>query len=110
MFPHEVFLGAVIARDILPAFKEQHRLHVTCESALVPAVLELALAGAGIAWLPRSACREDMQSGALRALDDSFGIARMNIVAARIAAPRSQLAEFIWQQLRVFSADSRFLS
>ena len=109
LFPPEVFLGAVLARDVLPAIRERHVLQVACESALVPAVLELAVAGAGIAWLPRSACRPHLQSGALLMLDESFGIAPMSIVSARIITPRPHVADAVWNQLNVFSASGRQL-
>lgn len=101
-FPPDVFLGAMMAREILPVLKQRHRLRIVCESALVPAVLELALAGVGVAWLPRSVCRACLQARTLVALDESFATARMNIVAERIAAPRSQLADAVWRQLSVF--------
>jgi DNA-binding transcriptional LysR family regulator len=106
-FPQDIFMGSVQQRDVLPGLRERYKLHVACETAHVPAVRELALAGAGVAWLPRSVCTSDIDSGALVILDTLLGSSRMNVVATRVATPHTRLAENTWSSLGTFFLGSR---
>jgi DNA-binding transcriptional LysR family regulator len=107
-FPSEVFFGAVLAREVLPGLQTKYRLRITCETALVPAALTLALESAGVAWLPRSLCDADIRAGRLIEMGDLFGKARMKIVCARLATPRTQDAETVWSRLAIFMAERAF--
>lgn len=107
-FPPEVFFGAVLAREVLPGLQAKYRLRITCETALVPAALALALEGAGVAWLPRTVCDANIRAGQLIELGDILGSARISIVSARLATPRTRHAETVWTQLAVFMAEKGF--
>lgn len=106
-YPQDVFFGAVLARELLPQLTSRYRLNVACETALVPAVLGLALEGVGIAWLPRSTCGAHLQSGALVDLTRELGAAPISVVAIRVMTPRTRDADVVWQQLDLFWANER---
>ena len=101
-FPQDIFMGSVLQRDILPRLRERYKLHVACETAHAPAVRELALAGAGVAWLPLSVCNSDIENGTLVILDTLLGSTLMKVVANRIATPHTRLAENAWSNLASF--------
>ena len=103
-YPPDVFFGTVLDREILPDLATRCQVQVTCETALVPAALALALEGAGVAWLPRASCEAHLKSGQLSELDSSFARTSLNIVAARMTTPRTQHTEMVWNQLAVFMA------
>jgi len=99
-FPPHVFFGVLFSRNILPELRRQHALAIACETALVPAVLALALEGVGVAWLPRALCASHLRAGRLVELDRRFGTVPMEIVAARMTTPRSRHAEAAWAGLQ----------
>ncbi len=101
-FPPHVFFGILFARNILPELRRRHGVTVACETALVPAVLALALEGVGVAWLPRALCAGDLESGRLVDLAGRFGTVPMHIVAARMTTPRSRHAEAVWGRLQEY--------
>jgi DNA-binding transcriptional LysR family regulator len=106
-YPLDVFFGAILHHDILPSLSAEHRVAVACETALVPAVTELAIAGVGVAWLPQSAAARPLAEGKLESVGALFGTHPLDIVAARLRTPRSQFADFVWGQLQIFAASSR---
>ncbi len=71
-FPPEVFFGKLLSREVLPRLRARQPVHVTCETALVPAALGLALEGTGVAWLPRTMCARHLDTGRLVELDSGF--------------------------------------
>ena len=106
-FPEDIFMGSVLQREILPSVKERYKLHVACETSHVPAARELALAGAGVAWLPLSVCKSDVEGGALVTLAASLGSARMKVIATRISTPHTRLAENTWSNVGSFFLGQR---
>lgn len=104
-FPAHVFFGLLFSRNVLPGLRRQHAVAVACETALVPAVLALAIEGAGVAWLPRALCAEHFGSGRLVELDRRFGTAPVQLVAARMTTPRSRHAEAVWSSLQQLMAE-----
>jgi DNA-binding transcriptional LysR family regulator len=103
-YPAEVFLGTILHHDILPPLEARYRVSATCETALVPAVVELALAGVGVAWLPRSAAAKHLADSRLEDLCPLLGEYPLDLIAVRIRTPRSQFADAVWTQLQFFAA------
>jgi DNA-binding transcriptional LysR family regulator len=101
-FPQDIFMGSVLQREILPGIRERYKLHVACETSHVPAARELALAAAGVAWLPLSVCKKDIEKGALIPLGGNLGSARMKVIATRISTPHTRLAENTWNNVSSF--------
>ena len=105
-YPPDVFFGHVFSSRILPVLQASHNVDVLCETALVPAVLALAVEGVGIAWLPQSLCAPHLATGALADLGPRFGSVDMQIVSARLMTPRPQHVEAVWNALGVFMAEN----
>ena len=96
-YPPDVFLGEVMSRDILPVLRSKVFLRTKVETALTLAALQLALAGVGIAWVPQSLAAEEIQSGRLTLLTDVCGKATLATTAVRLAGPKSDAEESVWQ-------------
>jgi DNA-binding transcriptional LysR family regulator len=99
--PKDTFLGDVFEQEVLPALSEDLSLRVVSETALAPAALAMAMAGAGLAWLPRDLCSRHIQSGDLVELQHGFPSAKLRIVCARrrdLARGANELA--VWQELQ----------
>lgn len=106
-YPRDVFFGRLQHEELLPRLADRHRLDTVCETALVPAVLQLAIAGVGIAWVPRRIASPAISSGALVELGPDFGGLPLKVVIARLRTPRSRLAENLWTQFELTSSPSR---
>lgn len=102
-YPRDVFFGALQQQEVLPALSQRHKVTTVCETALVPAVLQLALSGAGIAWVPRRLAADAIARGDLHDLGDALGVVPLDIMAARLRTPRSPLAETLWAQFELMA-------
>ena len=98
-YPSEVFFGVVFHRSILPALARRQTVHVACETALAPGVLELTLEGLGIGWLPRSLAAPHAAQGRLVALPPELGVVPLDIVAMRRSASRDTRVDAAWRAL-----------
>lgn len=94
-YPDEVFLGQVMARDVLPSIAEGRYVRVV-ETALTLAARELALAGIGAAWIPEALVRDDLDDGRLMVLPGDFGRCVMSLVVLRLRTPRPPAEEIAW--------------
>ena len=95
-YPRDVFFGSLQHLELLPLLSQQHRISLVCETALVPAVLQLAISGAGIAWVPRLVAADPIARGALLDLSEDLSWLPLDIVVARLRTARSALAESLW--------------
>jgi len=102
-YPSDVFLGTVLAHEILPRLLDGRRVTVRCESALVPAVVQLALVGVGLAWLPRSVAAPHIARGELVKLTPVFDEAPLLIHAARLRTAQSSFADKVWTELKAYA-------
>ena len=98
-YPPEVFFGSILHTQLLPALTELYTVTTVCESALVPAIAELATAGVGIAWLPSILVSKSIQTGQLVDLSTEFGAVELQIFAARLKTVRSEPLNAVWEQL-----------
>jgi DNA-binding transcriptional LysR family regulator len=99
-FPDDVFFGRILNAQVFPALTQAGtNIAAVCETALVPAVMQLALAGVGIAWLPRSIVNALDQTHRLRDLSGSLPSYEIDVIAARLKTPRAAFAELAWQRL-----------
>lgn len=99
-YPTDVFLGDIMQNQILPRVSERFRLSVACELALTPAILQLALQGIGVAWLPVEMVRPHIVSGSLDDLSGSLGDFKMDVIMLRVRAARPDFAEQAWSCLQ----------
>ena len=104
-FPRHVFLGEVFFSEILSDLQSTVQLNTICETALVPAALELVLRGIGIAWLPRFYCEEQIKSGVLKDYSDKFRKTPIKVVAARTTNSQPKVVDLVWKTLKNFSVE-----
>ena len=102
-YPPEVFFGAMMENQILPALRKNNNISIAVETALVPAVFELVRAGIGVAWLPALFAQVYLNSGEVQDLSARYGASDMRIVAARLKSARSTLIDSVWIQLQSFT-------
>lgn len=96
-YPDDSFMGQVVNRRINPQLPTRFRCMRICESALTPAILELALSGLGVAWLPRLLAVRDLEEGRLIDLSDMLGDCAMDVVIHRLKTPRSRSEDSVWR-------------
>lgn len=98
-YPREVFLGEVVALRIYPMLPSGCRIVPVAETALTMAALELALAGLGVTWLPRSLVRGMLLDGRLASIADALPTLQLDVTAVRLIAQRTQFETAIWHEL-----------
>ncbi len=93
------YLGRLVG-SALETWNLNGRARRSYESALVEALKGMALAGQGIAWLPRAAIEADLAEGHLVACDDAGRYALdVEIRAYRRSARERSIVEHIWRAL-----------
>lgn len=95
-YPDSVFLGAVMARRILPSIALRGRHVRVVETALTLAARELAIAGIGAAWIPESLVRQDLDQGRLVHLPGAFEGCVLALVVLRLRTPPSRTEDIAW--------------
>lgn len=105
-YPPNVFLGEVIQREILPQLRARLFLKERTESALTLAVLQLALAGVGVAWIPQSLATKEIGYGNLTELSHLFGNARLRIDAVRLSGEKSAAEQNVWAVINTLASRS----
>jgi len=64
-FPPDSFIGRVLYKECLDPLSQRFRLEIVHESVFLAGIKEMVLAGLGMAWLPHSLVRRELESGAL---------------------------------------------
>jgi LysR family transcriptional regulator, hypochlorite-specific transcription factor HypT len=75
------------------------KVAVVAETALTLAMLQLALKGIGVAWLPQSLVRDSLAQGQLVQLNDILPSQTLSIRILRLNEAQTDLAERVWQEL-----------
>ncbi len=102
------FLGKVAA-SLLSASPHQFNLKLCYESAFAEAVRAQALAGAGIAWLPKKLITADLDSHRLLPAGEGLPEAELTIWLYRANQALEPAAESIWQTARRLAGQTRIL-
>ncbi len=87
----------LILQDLLTRDTRSLYLHDVMESDFAESLHEQALNGQGVAWLPRSLVRADLQSGRLVLADPSGTPARFDVQLFRPRNLRNALAQTVWK-------------
>lgn len=93
------YLGRLVGAA-LETWDLSRRARPSYESALVEALKGMALAGHGVAWLPRSAIKPDLAAGNLVAcsIDADYAL-HIDIQIYRRAARERSIVEHVWRAL-----------
>ncbi len=99
------YLGRLVG-SALEAWNLRARARPSYESALVEALKGMALAGQGIAWLPRAAIEADLAEGRLVTCEDAGKYALdVEIRAYRRSARERSIVEHVWRALAASPKD-----
>lgn len=95
-YPRDSFLGQVLWDERLPQLMRTAGIETICESAFALGVRELAVNGLGVAWLPESLIRTDLEHRVLLPLDDVSPSCDLEIVIYTSRHAANPPAEQIW--------------
>jgi len=95
-YPIEVFFGQLFHEAVRPAMAQGTVVNLKIESALVPSVLAMAIAGLGAAWVPRQAAIKALSDRALFDLSDWLPSVDLRIIAARVPSSMST-TQVVWE-------------
>lgn len=98
-YPPEVFLGGVQARLVLPALAVRFTVARRVETALTLAAMELAVAGLGVAWVPRSLVAGHLAGGRLREVAAGLPTVDLDIEAIRLSSGSTPAEIAAWDVL-----------
>jgi DNA-binding transcriptional LysR family regulator len=98
-YPPDGFLGQICGRAISPRLPPGTGTVPVVETALTLAMLQFALDGIGVAWLPRSLVAEQLERGRLVRLDHVLPAQELQIRMIRLAGNRPPQDEAVWQHL-----------
>lgn len=98
-YPQEVYFGSIMAERILPALIGRMVPRPKAETALTLAALEMATAGVGTAWVPRSLARLALSQDRVRDLSAVLPTCQLSVRAVRLKGNRSPAEEVIWTHI-----------
>ncbi len=98
--PTESFFGHILQHDCLPRLIDEQPVEIACENALSEALKALVQQGYGMAWLPRSLVRRELDNGELQPLSEAYPRVDLTIRLYRLRQPRSQSARQFWEYLQ----------
>lgn len=98
--PAQSYFGRLLARECTPHVPAQLKLHLACENALSEALKSLVLSGYGIAWLPLSLIRRELEQGQLVQLDEPLRSLDLSIRLYRLRRPACHAADQFWHYLQ----------
>lgn len=104
-YPSDVFLGSLLETEIFPQLPARSFLKRKAETALTPAALQLAVAGVGIAWVPRSLALGEIERGGLTDLSGTLPTRELSMTALRLTTPKSPAEERLWRTVTVLSPE-----
>ncbi|WP_119165144.1 LysR family transcriptional regulator [Algihabitans albus] len=104
-YPPDVFLGSLLEAKVFPRLPARSFIQRKAETALTPAALQLAVAGVGIAWVPRSLALGEIGRGSLTELAGSLPSSELFMTALRLTTPKSAAEERMWATVAALSQD-----
>jgi LysR family transcriptional regulator, hypochlorite-specific transcription factor HypT len=103
-YPRDVFLGEIIERHLYPTLWTRCRIASVAETALTLAAKELAVAGLGVAWLPKSLADDKLSDGRLADLSDFLPTLGLDVTSVRLKTRKSAVENAVWGVLNAPSS------
>src|SRR5690606_6544677 len=104
-FPRDSFLGRVMYKEGVSALLRQHKVEIVHESVFLAGVKEMVMAGLGMAWLPESLIKRELQAGSLTVLNHGLSKVRLELGLYRSArSPYPDAIARIWNLLAAVSS------
>lgn len=104
-YPTDIFFGLVVSRDIVPELEKTCTVNTVAETGLTPAALQMSRAGLGVAWVPKSLARHELEWGTLTDLSGLLGSLEMQLIARRRDEVTSDVSDDIWRNLVQIARD-----
>jgi LysR family transcriptional regulator, hypochlorite-specific transcription factor HypT len=102
-FPEDTFFGQVFRNEAISKLAPDKVWSVNCETAMAPAIMTMAIAGAGVAWLPHRLCKTQIESRVLIDMTTQFPAVPLRIVVSRRRVlPQRKSFDFVSDKLREF--------
>ncbi|MEP0072522.1 MAG: LysR family transcriptional regulator [Marinomonas sp.] len=98
-YPKESFLGRLVAPVCSLDPKSDLTLHKVCENALAEGLKALVVKGYGVAWLPQSLIKKELEEGSMAILEAPFQSIDLNINIYRFKGKHSPEEEKFWRYL-----------
>ncbi|MGL4321501.1 MAG: LysR substrate-binding domain-containing protein, partial [Paracoccaceae bacterium] len=98
-YPSDVFFGRVLASRIMPALENRLLPVAKAETALTLAALEMVAAGVGMAWVPASVARRQIESGRIVDMSAHLPSCELMVRAVRLGSKPSPTVSTLWALL-----------
>lgn len=98
-YPEESFLGRLVKLECLPHIQPDIVYRPVFENALAEGLKALALQGHGVAWLPESLIRNELDNGQLIILQPPLASVDLKIFLFRFRSPRTSEADIFWKHI-----------
>lgn len=92
-FPQDSFMGRVVQRACLGTLPTKSPIEIVHESIFLAGVKEMAKSGLGMAWLPHSLVRRELESGELLSLAGTPGLKCVEFELGLYRNPQASYAE-----------------
>ena len=101
-YPGDVFFGQVMNRIVLSGLTETLHLIARAETALTLAAIEMAVAGAAVAWVPASLAAERIGEGKLADLSHHLPSCPLEMTAVRLLRGFGVVGKKVWDSISTF--------
>jgi len=102
-YPVESFLGQVMAREVFPQLQPNTIINRIAETSLTLAMLSLARAGIGVAWIPDSLIEAYVSNGELCELSETLPRTELRVVAIGLQDSESAIEPSVWDTVSDYS-------
>jgi DNA-binding transcriptional LysR family regulator len=97
-YPDNSFLGEIVKQELASCMADGIHCHRVFENALADGLKALALQGQGVAWLPLSLVRHEIEKGVLTVLDAPLNVRDLKVVLYRSPKARRPELDKFWKQ------------
>lgn len=97
-FPPESFLGRIMYKECVAALAQRCHVELVHESVFLAGIKEMVLAGLGMAWLPASLVRRELDTGTLLKLEGGLKGVTLELGLYRSMRPSDPMAmDRVWR-------------
>ncbi|REG81452.1 LysR family transcriptional regulator [Marinomonas pollencensis] len=98
-YPKESFLGSLLSSESLSDLSTELKLNKVCENALAEGLKALVEKGYGVAWIPESLVKKELDAGQVMVLGAPLKSIELDINIYRFKGKHSDFSTRFWQYL-----------
>ncbi len=102
-YPDESFFGRLLQRDYFAKRSQKLRIQIQCENSFAEGLKALAIKGNGVAWLPESAIKSELEQGTLIRSNDTLPSIKLRVMLYMKKNPNLKEIETIWDHIQNFA-------